>query len=134
MEITSNRAMGAEQNGECWYSTTNRVNKMATEVAKELKFARYATFPTRVLGGSGYLLGYPSTRIQILPFLKNRLRELATKWRFCIRVSASPRRYNALLKFWKYGNNVQSRDGGGTKWRMLVFYVQSREHNGDGSR
>jgi hypothetical protein len=32
----SNRATGAEQNGECWYSTSNRVN-MATEVGKELR-------------------------------------------------------------------------------------------------
>jgi hypothetical protein len=31
---TSNQAMGAEQNGECWNYTSNRVNKMAAEVGK----------------------------------------------------------------------------------------------------
>jgi hypothetical protein len=34
---SSYRSEGAEQNGVFWYGTTNRRNKMATEVVKELR-------------------------------------------------------------------------------------------------
>jgi hypothetical protein len=59
---------------------------MATDVFKDLR-RQDVTLPTKALHGAQYLLDYPSTRIEIQTFSRNRFTgEVATKWKFCIRV------------------------------------------------
>jgi hypothetical protein len=65
---TSNRAMGRE--------------KMVMEIGKELS---WQDMPLYRLEGGCYLLDSPSTRTLIQLFGGTRLKQLETKWRFCIR-------------------------------------------------
>jgi hypothetical protein len=132
---TSNRAMWAEQNGDCWNYTSNRVNKMAAEVGKErswqddsLRRLEHKRAPDT---SSNILV--PGYNFNIFRVIGSH--QLATKLKFCIRVSGSSRRYNALFIFSKSRRyNIQSRDVGGTKWRLLDLYVQSHEQYGGVSR
>jgi hypothetical protein len=126
--------MWAEQNGDCWNYTSNRVNKMAAEVGKErswqdVSLRRLESYRAPDTSSSILVPGYKYNIFRVIGS-----HQLPTKLKFFIRVSGSTRRYNIPFVFSKSRRyNIQPRDVWGTKWRLLELYVQSREQDA-GSR
>jgi hypothetical protein len=108
--------------------------KKAMEEGKELSWQRYVTLRTTALEGAWYVLDCPSTRICIHHFSKNRLMSIVDKSGILYPgISVTEEVYCDIEilnmapfcpYYWSY--NIQSRDGGRTKWRIYVFSVQSR--------
>jgi hypothetical protein len=99
---------------------------MAMEIGKELSWQDVAHYRLEEIEGALYLLAYPTTRILIQLFSRNRLKRIGNKMAFFC-VLATEWRYNALLKF-----NIAIL--------LLVLTLEhsiarwGRKQNGDGRR
>jgi hypothetical protein len=108
--------------------------KMALEIAKELNWQRCVTLRNTELEGALYLVDCPSTRIYIQHLSKNRLTSIGDKWGILYPgISMTEEVYCDfqilnIAPFCPYNGsyNIQFRDGGRAKWRILAFSVQSR--------